>query len=113
MDSSFKVYLDTTNPEASYSSLFSTDVLLSILFHSVAYVLIINGILLLFDKKVIAFEVLFLILVIIMILGYIGRLYRAKTILNEFVEMGYTKEESIEKTSDFMRTGYFTYYFLG
>ena len=60
MDSCFKVYLDTTNPEASYSSLFSTNVLLSILFHSVAYVLIINGILLLFDKKVIAFEFLFL-----------------------------------------------------
>ena len=113
MKDSFQVYLDTTNPDASYSSLVSLDVLFSILLHSIAYLLIINGILLLLNQKSIGVVKLFCILIVVMILGYIGRLYRAKTILDNFVRMGYSIEESKEKTCDFMRTGYFTYYFLG
>jgi hypothetical protein len=112
MKNCFQVYLDTTNPQASYSSLFSFDVLFSILFHSIAYYLIINGILLLFKQKPFAFHKLFWILIVIMVFGYIGRLYRAKTIFHDFQNMGYNSVQSREKTCDFMRTGYFTYYFL-
>lgn len=47
-----------------------------------------------------------------MIVGYIARLYRSKTIYRAFLEKQYSNEDALEETRRYMKTGYFTFYFL-
>jgi len=115
MISCFESYLRTTDPKAKYSSLIDFHVLFSIVFHTFIYVLVIKGIMHLFSvkHKNISISYLVVVLVLLMVFGYAGRLYRAKTIYQGFLDRGYSDKDALIETRDYMRTGYFTYYFMG
>ena len=102
-----KTYLETIDPLAEYSRLFSEDVLCSVVVHTVLYYL---GIQFLFPR--IGLKVptqLPLILMVVMCAGYIGRLTRSKDIYKSMIGM----ENAREKTISLMHAGYFRYFFLG
>lgn len=88
-------------------------VLFSIVFHTFIYVLVIKGIMYLFSVKYKNISHLVVVLVLLMVFGYAGRLYRAKTIYQGFLDRGYSDKDALIETRDYMRTGYFTYYFMG
>ena len=118
MDVLTNVYFDTVNPLADYSRLIRLDVLFSIVFHLIVYLLIFyygyNAIYL-FKKFISRKRMIYTSIIVLFILcfGYIGRLMRSKSIYNYFILKHYTKQEAVEKTYQVMNNGYFTYYFLG
>ena len=115
MNSYTNVYLDTINPESPYSRLVSTDVLFSIVLHACFYLVIIILASKIFNFKLtnkIYFHILFT-LHIIMILGYIGRLARSKSIYYNLRQRGENKNQAKDNTIKIMHNAYFTYYFLG
>lgn len=107
------LYLETTNPLAPYSSLISSEVLFSVIFHTVAYLIIYVALSYFFLGKPRSFGYFPVVLFFIMLFGYFGRLYRAKTMYNALLKEGYHSHKALEETRNYMRTGYFTYYFLG
>tara|TARA_B100001094_G_C17973067_1_gene691321 strand:+ start:235 stop:582 length:348 start_codon:yes stop_codon:yes gene_type:complete len=115
MDTYTNVYLDTINPQSPYNRLISTDVLASIVLHACFYLIILISVSKIFGFKItnkICFHIL-LILHIIMILGYIGRLARSKSIYYNLQKRGENKEQAKDNTIKIMHNAYFTYYFLG
>lgn len=114
MESLFEVYLKTTNPATHYRDLLSTGVLVSLILHTILYCIIFYGLIAFFGAKMIKQYLYFpLLLVIVMILGYVGRLYRSKSIYKTLLHLGLNKQNAIKQCSKYMRTGYFTFYFLG
>jgi hypothetical protein len=113
MISCFESYLRTTDPKAKYVSLIDFHVVFSIVFHTFIYVLVIKGLMHLFSVKHKNISYLVVVLVLLMVFGYAGRLYRAKTIYQGFLDRGYSDKDALIETRDYMRTGYFTYYFMG
>lgn len=110
-----KLFFETTNPKTNYLRLFSLDVVLSIVLHITFYLAIICGLFCLFNMKLnkgFYYKATFS-LTIIMILGYLGRLSRVKSIYKYLVNNGYNEKESINKSMELLHKGYFTYYFLG
>lgn len=109
------VYFETTNPKSSYNRIVSIDVLISIIFHVIFYVLIIFFISYLFNIKIPnkTYMKIVIFLLVIMILGYFGRLSRVKSIYNYFISKGHNEKESVELSMNILNTGYFTFYFLG
>ena len=109
------VYFETINPKSSYNRIISIDVFSSILFHVVSYILIMYTVSYLFNikinKKTYIKVVIFLL--IVMILGYFGRLLRVKSIYNYFITKGHNEKESIELAMSKLHNGYFCFYFLG
>jgi hypothetical protein len=109
------VYFETINPKTNYNRLLSIDVLSSIIFHVIFYILIIFSISYLFnfkiDKKTYIKITIFLL--IIMVLGYFGRLSRVKSIYNYFINKGFSEKDSLTSSVNILHNGYFTYYFLG
>ena len=115
MDSYTNVYLDTINPHSPYSRLISTDVLFSIVLHVCLYLVIV-----ILASKIFNFKLtnkmyfhITLTLHIIMILGYIGRLARSKSIYLNLRKRGEDKKQATNNTIKIMHNAYFTYYFLG
>ena len=114
MDLFSKVFFETTNPNTSYNRLLSFDILISIIFHTLAYIIIICVISNVFNiktnKKIYIKASIFLI--IVMILGYIGRLSRVKSIYNYLSEVGYNNKESTLISMKLLQNDYFKFYFL-
>ena len=106
----YKTFLETTDPSTEYSHLVSFNVLFSIfinvILYTVAYFLLTR----LFNlpKKFFLFVTG---LVFIMILGFIGRLARVKSIYNALLEET-DKATAREKSMNVIRNAYFTWYFL-
>ena len=101
------VYDFTTNPKTSYEELLNLKVFMMIALHLVLYeIAVVVGSLVLFAEIPSPWMLLRIaaLLVIIMPLGYIGRLWRAKqlSLTNDVIEV---KEK--------MRTAYYRWYFVG
>ena len=110
-----KVFFDTTNPTTSYNRLFSIDILLSIIFHTLSYVFIIYIISIIFNIKIDTniYNKVTIFLIIIMTLGYFGRLCRVKSIYNYLINNGYNEKNSITISMELLHKDYFKFYFLG
>lgn len=110
MEVFYKTFLETTDPNTQYVKLFSSNVVYCILNHvllyTVAYFLLAN--LLNLSKKYAYFAIG---ITIIMILGYVGRLARVKSIYNVLLENS-DKYKAREKSIEVIRNSYFTWYFL-
>lgn len=115
MDSLSMLYLDTINPITSYSRLCSLDVLCSIIMHTILYLIIIIVIANIFSLKIssLVYRNIVFFLIVVMCVGYIGRLARAKSIYNALLKKNVKQDEAKRYTMDIMNNGYFTYYFLG
>ena len=48
-----------------------------------------------------------------MIMGYIGRLSRVKSLRNAYMSLGENKENADIKSMNLLRNAYYTFYFLG
>jgi hypothetical protein len=113
MDQWTRAYLLGTDPSSSFSDLLCTDVMMSILFYSILYTIILVGIGFLLQKTVrilptisITFLLfVFVVFVAIMIVGYPCRLWRAKSLFK------YTN--SLSRTQSVMDSAYSRWYFLG
>lgn len=108
MDTFTRLYLDTIHPLSPYSRLCSADVLCSIVLHTIVYILLIKIIDNIFILKipVTTYKKLFCFLISVMIVGYIGRLARAKSLYKSL-------NNNTEKTETIMHNGYFKYFFIG
>lgn len=113
MKNCFELYYTATDPNMKYVDLVNWKVALSILFHTIAYVIIYMILCMFFLGKTLPLGNFPYYLALLMIAGYFGRLYRAKSIYDSFLKMGYMKYDALEKTRDYMRTAYFTFYFMG
>lgn len=108
------LYFKTTNPETKFKELLSVDVLLSILFHTISYLILVKMFSFIFKLKISnnAYLRLSIFLILIMILGYIGRLYRSKKIYKYYLNY-YDKDNANLFTKQLINQGYFKFYFLG
>ena len=52
-------------------------------------------------------------LVVVMSLGYVGRLARSKSIYQYYIARGFSREQSLQKAIELMHFGYYRFYFLG
>lgn len=106
----YKTFLKTTDPTTEYQELVSINVFLSILTNGVIYLIAYFLLTRLFNlpKK---FFLFITGLLIIMILGYFGRLARVKSIYNALLEET-DKATAREKSMTIVRNSYFTWYFL-
>lgn len=85
-----QLYLETTNPTSSlydiiYKNSFS--LIISIIFHTIVYVLFVNMCYYIFFGKILSMKInnrLVIILVFLMTFGYIGRYYHVKDIYNAY-----------------------------
>jgi hypothetical protein len=106
----YKTFLKTTDPRTEYSALVSFEVIFCILvnlvFYAGAYFILIK--LFGFPKKM---TQVVIGLIIIMVLGYIGRLARVKSMYNVLLENG-DQEIAYETATTQLRNAYFTWYFL-
>ena len=108
----YKIFLETTDPKTEFDRLYSLDIAFSILIHLFFYVIVYMLLVQLFGLPYRPISVLFLLLVVV-IVGYYGRLQRSKSIYSVLKNMGYTDKESHNKAMATIRNGYFTWYFLG
>jgi hypothetical protein len=106
----YKTFLKTTDPYTEYSALISFEVIFCILVNLVFYVgaYFILMKLFGFPKKM---TQVVIGLIVIMILGYIGRLARVKSMYNVLLENG-DQEIAHEIATTQLRNAYFTWYFL-
>jgi len=103
------LYLKTTNPSLSYMNLFKMfpDILLSIVFHTILYCIALNAVNYIFLGKFINIIIntrIICALIIIMIIGFISRLWHSKEI--------YKTYNDLDKTKKHMDQAYITWYFL-
>ena len=109
----FDSYLHTTDPHTSYSGLWTAHTFVNIVFHVVAYMLVYVVLCQLLGIKKQSLFVIASALLVIMIVGYLGRLYRSKEIYQTFLDKQYSESDALMETRNYMRTAYFSYYFLG
>jgi len=106
------VFLDTTDPKTEYSRLFAFDVafciVINICFYAIFHYLFVK-VFVLPDKTVL----LIYCLLAIMILGYIARLARSKSVYDVYRYKGYSATEAHRQTIQDIRSAYFTWYFIG
>ena len=114
MEIFYKTFIDTINPENDYTILTKEGVIISIIIHVVGYLTLYKYIVSLFninDRLIDSFS-LTISLFITMILGYIGRLYRSKSIYNYYIKKGFSKKISKKFAMKQINNAYFTWYFL-
>ncbi len=107
-------YYQTTNPKTEYKELFSANVAKSIMFHTVLYVGFLYLLQFVSNIKIVEGKHLFsliLVLILIMIFGFVGRLMRSKSIYKKEIELRDDEEKALQETKHLMDTGYFTWYF--
>lgn len=109
-----RVFFETTHPLTPYSRLAQLDVLVSILFHTVSYLLIVYIFSFLFSLKIKqqTYVKLSIFLLVVMSFGYIGRLYRIKNNYKYLIK-NHDDEDALQITNMLTYNGYYTYYFLG
>ena len=102
----YSLFLTTTNPSTPYLRLLSYDVLTSIVFHSVMYTFVVYCLTRMFSffKLNITFVQMFLMFVVIMCIGYVGRLARVKHVAERI--------GSKETAMEIVRREYYVWYFL-
>lgn len=107
----YKTFLKTTDPRTEYGALVSFEVIFCILvnlfFYTGAYYILMK--LFGFPKKMMQVVIG---LIVIMVLGYIGRLARVKSMYNVLLETRGDEAESHEMATTQLRNAYFTWYFL-
>jgi hypothetical protein len=107
MEAFHRLFIVTTDPATPYIRLLNFDVFLSVFIHAIVYTISYVLICKLFGittwKK--NLNIVFFGLIILMILGYFGRLYRTKSIAVV------VKSDQVAKHQ--VRNGYFGWYFLG
>jgi len=110
-----KIFLDTTDPETNYSRLVRPDVAASIIAHTLFYIGLVYTVSSVFRIKLANTTYMRIppFLFVVMILGYVGRLTRVKTLYTAFLERGNDSDEAYTKSTALLRNAYFTYYFLG
>jgi hypothetical protein len=109
MDSLSAIYIKGTDPTTKYSELLCTDAVISVLLHSFFYLfvlLILYSVSSGMKMSVQSAIILWLVLVIIMMIGYPLRLWRAKSLL-------VATNNNKDLTRDIMNNAYATWYFLG
>jgi len=109
-----KVFVETTDPNTDYIRLMSMDVVASIIFHSVSYIILVFLFAFIFSLKisVSSYLKLFIFLIVIMIFGYIFRLGRSKSLKQVFINKGLHEDDARIHAMELIHKGYFTYYFL-
>ena len=109
------LYLDTVDPKTNFKRLFSKDVLISIVLHTIIYLAVIYAFTLIFDIKLSSkvYTKISIALLIVMVLGYFGRLARSKSIYNAHIARDFSEEDARKNTINLMNHGYFKFYFLG
>ena len=107
-----KLYLDSTNPELTLSELYKPKIfypmIISIIFHTIIYVSFCNMISWIFVNKTLSNEInqkLIYCLLLIMIFGFIGRLYNVKDIYKAY-------GGNMEKTRNHLDKNSITWIFL-
>ena len=108
-----EIFLHTTNPELSFDEIFQKKwivfIFLSILFHSILYVALINFVNYIFLNKFIGnqknISILFL-LICVMIFGYIGRVFHVKSIYHAY-------KKDLKKTREHCDKLYISSIFIG
>jgi len=109
-----ETYYQTTSPKTSYKELISMNVGKSIFFHTVIYIGFLYLLQFVSNIKIIEGRHLFsliLFLIMIMILGYLGRLMRAKAIYEKESTLS-NEEDALKNTKHIMDNAYFTWFFL-
>lgn len=115
MESLTNTYFTTINPLLPYSQLFTKDVICSIILHTILYICLIYILDKLFKIKI-SKEMycnIMCFLVVVMSLGYVGRLARSKSIYQYYIARGFSRDQSLQKAIDLMHFGYYRFYFLG
>lgn len=103
-----RLFYETTDPQTPYARLLSFDVALNVIIHAIVYSAVFYLIMILFlDKDVSMSKLgyLWLGLVILMSIGYVGRLCRVKCLANVL--------KSEEDAMEDLRPAYFVWYFIG
>ncbi len=108
----YSTFLETTDPVSPYTSLISVGVLASIVLHLLVYLLIYMALAEVFDLPNDPFIVV-VVLVLVMVFGYIGRLARSKSIMAVQIEHGETIPVARQIAKHTLRPAYFTWYFMG
>ena len=109
-----KLFFETVDPKTEYKRLFSPDVAISIIFHSIFYLIILLLVTKFTGMKITGdgWKRITLVLLLIMISGYFGRLYRSKSIYKSLMLEGNNENEAREKTKELMKNAYFVFYFF-
>lgn len=109
------MFFETTAPESEYSRLLSFDVLFSILFHSVLYILFLHLVGYIFNIKFskATYKKLFIAIVLIMVVGYPARLMRVKCLRDTLMGYGFDEKTARHIAVSMMNNGYFTWFFMG
>ena len=109
------MFFETTAPESEYSRLLSFDVLFSILFHSVLYILFLYLVGYIFNIKFskATYKKLFIAIVLIMVVGYPARLMRVKCVRDTLMGYGFDEKTARHIAVSMMNNGYFTWFFMG
>ena len=115
MDLMYSTFLDTTDPTTSYTSLLSIGPVVSIILHTLAYLLVYVCLAEFFGlpADIVTLGYLVAALLVIMISGYIGRLARSKSIMAVQVNRGENLETARQIAKQTLRPAYFTWYFMG
>lgn len=106
-----KLYLSTTNPKISLSEMISQNavpLLVSIIIHTILYMLFINLVSYIFFDKLLSMKInnrLFIILIVIMAFGYIARFYHVKEIYQAY-------NKDMVKTRTHLDNLYITWIFI-
>ena len=110
-----KLFIESTDPLTNYKRLFNIDVIISICFHLGLYLLLLKLVTLVFKLNIppIIYHNITIVLVPLMIIGYITRLARSKTLYKVYINRGYTSSHARQLSMQLLHSGYFTYYFLG
>ena len=85
--SCFETFLKTTDPYTPYSKVMTKEVMFSILFHLAAYFLAYFGLVKLF-KLPYKPKAMVIFLLVVMTLGFYGRLFRVKSMFETYQKMG-------------------------
>jgi Na+/melibiose symporter-like transporter len=106
----YKTFLETTDPNTEYYELASFHVVYSIIVNVILYTIAYGLLVHLFNlpKK---YKVFVGVVICVMVLGYIGRLARVKSIYNVLLEQT-DIHHAREKAMKTIRQSYFTWYFL-
>lgn len=110
-----KLFFETTAPESEYSRLLSLDVLFSIVFHALVYMLLVHLVGYIFNIKI-SNEIcmkLFIAFIVIMVVGYPARLMRVKCLRNTLIDYGFDEKTARHIAVSIMYNGYFTWFFMG
>jgi hypothetical protein len=100
-----KVFVETTDPNTDYNRLMNMDVVASIIFHSVSYIILVYLFAFIFNFKISRSSYLKLFIFLI-------RLGRSKSLRQVFINKGLHEDDARIHAMELIHKGYFTYYFL-